>query len=132
MTTCAVHELEVDVVVQDDSTVLLVRPQTPPDGAEGWRLPGDALQFGEAPEGCARRVLKERLGLDPEGITLAEVESMVENGVWRLVFHFRCGADRRPTPSADLAEVRFFQLEHLPAMAGGPRAREAIYRIILV
>src|SRR5436309_14628899 len=85
--------LVADVVVQDDSTVLLVRPETPHDGAEGWRLPEERLRFGEAPEACARRLLKEQLGLEPEWVALAEVESSVDGAVWSLTFHFqvRCG-----------------------------------------
>lgn len=123
--------LEVDVVVQDDSTVLLVQLNTPHGDAKGWRLPGDTLRFGEAPETCARRVLNERLALAPEEMTLAEVESAIDSGVWRLTFHFRCIADRRPAPSPGVAEARFFQLEHLPAMARGDQDRDAIYRVVM-
>ncbi len=67
-------QLEVDVVVQDDRAVLLIRPSTPHGAAEGWRMPGDTLRFSEAPATCARRVLQERLNLAPEELLLAEVE----------------------------------------------------------
>ncbi|TMJ01828.1 MAG: NUDIX domain-containing protein [Bacillati bacterium ANGP1] len=127
---CDIHALEADVVVQEDSSVVLVRPRTPSDGAEGWRLPTDMLRFGEAPETGARRILRDRLGLEPEWVVLAEVESSVDGGVWSLVFHFQCDADRRPAPGPAIAEARFFQIEHLPPTAHGTRERDVIYRVI--
>ena len=127
---CGLHALVADVVVQDDSAVLLVRPETPHDGAEGWRLPEERLRFGEAPEACARRLLKEQLGLEPEWVALAEVESSVDGAVWSLTFHFKCDADRRPVAGPAIAEARFFQIEHLPATAHGTREREVVYRVV--
>src|SRR2546422_10416794 len=93
---CDIHALEADVVVQEDSSVVLVRPRTPSDGAEGWRLPENPLRFGEAPETCARRILRDQLGLEPEGVALAEVEASMGGGGWSLVVRFRCEGDRRP------------------------------------
>ncbi len=127
---CDTHVLVADVVVMDDSAVLLVRRSPASDDAAGWGLPGDALRFGEAPDACARRVLNEGLGLAPEWITLAEVESAVEGGVWSLVFHFRCDADRPPAPGSAIAEARFFQIEHLPPTAHGAWERDVIYRVM--
>jgi len=127
---CEIHAFEVDVIVQDDSAVLLVRPRTLPGGAEGWCLPGGALRFGEAPDAGARRVLRDQLALIPEWLTLAGVESDVQQGVWRLVFHFRCDADRKPVSGPDVAEARFFQIEHLPPTAHGAWERDVIYRVI--
>src|SRR3989442_7881634 len=110
---CEMHVLVADVVVQDDSAVLLVRPRTPSDGAEGWRLPTDMLRFGEAPETGARRILRDRLGLEPEWVVLAEGESSVDGGVRRLVFHFPCDADRRPAPGPANCDAPVLQIEHL-------------------
>src|SRR2546427_8469221 len=111
---CEMHVVVADVVVQDDSAVLLVRPRTPSDGAEGWRLPGDMLRFGEAPETGARRILRDRLGLEPEWVALAEVESSVDGGVWSLVFHFQCDADRRPAPGRGLPRRGSFRSSIFP------------------
>jgi len=93
-------------------------------------LPTDMLRFGEAPETGARRILRDRLGLEPEWVALAEVESSVDGGVWSLVFHFQCDADRRPAPGPGIAEARFFQIEHPPPTAHGTRERDVIYRVI--
>src|SRR2546428_12687350 len=121
---CEMHVLVADVVVQDDSAVLLVRPRTPSDGAEGWGLPTDMLRFGEAPETGARRILRDRLGLEPEWVVLAEGESSVDGGVWSLGFHFQCDADRRAAPGPAIAEARVFQIEDPPPPAHGARGRD--------
>lgn len=129
--TVAVHapQLLADIVVLDDSAVLLVQPAEPSDGREGWRLPGESLRQGEHPEACARRVLKDELGMEPDVVSLADVESL-DNESWRVIFHYRCDADRRPEPAPSIREVRFFQLEHLPQMAYGSWVRDVVYRVI--
>ncbi|MDR7587103.1 MAG: hypothetical protein QN115_01620, partial [Armatimonadota bacterium] len=73
--------------------------------------------------------LREQVGLDPEDVVLAEVESTVDD-VWRLTFHFRCEADRPPSPGPGILEARFFQVEHLPPLARGPWERDVIFRVI--
>lgn len=122
--------LWVDVVVCDDGTVLLVRPTAPREGTAEWRLPGAALQYGEAPDAAVRRVLHDNVGLDPESVLLADVESAMRDGVWTLNFHFRCDADRPPRPGPQIAEARFFQVEHLPLTAHGTHERDIIFRVL--
>jgi ADP-ribose pyrophosphatase YjhB (NUDIX family) len=122
--------LWVDIVVCDDSAVLLVRPTAPREGTAEWRLPGAALQYGEAPNAAARRVLHDDVGLDPEYVPLADVESTMSDGVWTLIFHFRCDADRPPQAGRQIAEARFFQVEHLPPTANGTRERDIIFRVL--
>lgn len=122
--------LRVDVIVCDDSAVLLVQPSAPLHGSAEWGLPGDAVRFGEAPEASSRRVLKDQLGLEPEWVQLAEVESTMHEGVWTLTFHFRCDADRPPQPGPQLADARFFQAEHLPPTAHGTHERDIIFRVL--
>lgn len=126
---CVRHTLIADAVVQGDSAVLLVRIQDPLDGRDEWRLPGDRLQHGEHPEICIRRVLKNSVGLDPEWLVLAEVESIPGEN-WQLIFHYRCDAERLPVAGQDLREARFFQVEHLPRTAHGTWERDVIYRVI--
>ncbi|OLC28730.1 MAG: hypothetical protein AUH31_08270 [Armatimonadetes bacterium 13_1_40CM_64_14] len=122
----------VDVVICDDSAVLLVRPTAKREENAEWRLPGAALQYGEAPDAAARRVLRDHVGLDPESVPLADVESTLRDGVWTLTFHFRCDAERPPQPGQQIAEVRFFQVEHLPPTAHGTRERDIVFRVLSV
>lgn len=122
--------LWVDVVVRDDSAVLLIRPAAPRGETADWRLPGTAMQYGEAPDATARRVLHDHVGLDPEDIQLASVESTMRDGVWTLIFHFRCDADRPPRAGPEIAEARFFQVEHLPPTAHGTHERDTIFQVL--
>lgn len=125
---CGFHTLLADAIVRGDSAVLLVRPLSSTDGREGWRFPGDRLRHGEHPETCVRRALKEQVGLEPEWIVLAEVES-IPGKDWHLIFHYSCEADRLPAPPQEVAEARFFQIEHLPQTAHGTWERDVIYRV---
>lgn len=127
---CDVHALVADVVVLSDSSVLLVQPANPPPGRPEWRLPGEALRHGEHPETCAARVLKEQLGLQPGRLELAEIES-IPGEPWHLFFHYKCEADRPPVASPEIAEARFFQLEHLPQTAHGTWERDVVFRVIV-
>lgn len=125
---CDLHALIADVVVLADSAVLLVRPHDPPD-RPGWRLPGEPLRHGEHPQACAARVLQDQLGLAPDWLELAEVESL-PGEPWHLFFHYKCEAAQAPAPGPAIAEARFFQIEHLPDTARGPWEREVIYRVL--
>jgi ADP-ribose pyrophosphatase YjhB (NUDIX family) len=128
--TCDIHTLLVDVVVMFDSGVLLIRPTQPPAGRPGWWLPGGPLRHGEHPEEAARRYLREQVGLEPEWLDLAEVESIPGDN-WRLIFHYSCDAPADPQPGPEVAEARFFQIEHLPELAHGEWEREVIFRVMV-
>jgi ADP-ribose pyrophosphatase YjhB (NUDIX family) len=123
---CAWHTLISDIVVLEDSAVLLVQDAA---GGSGWRLPGGALRHGEHPEAAARRLLREQVGVSPENVDLVEVES-VPGDNWHLYFHFRTDLDRRPQPGPAIGGLRLFQLEHLPETMHGPWEREVIYRVV--
>ncbi len=118
-----------DAVVQEDSGVLLLQLVDAANGREGWQLPGGALDRGEHPEAAIRRVLKMQVGLEPEYLALAEVES-TPGDHWRLIFHYRCDANRPPTIGEGVRAARFFQLEHLPQTAHGDWERDVIYRVV--
>lgn len=126
---CDLHALVADAVVLADSAALLVRPRDP-QGRPGWTLPGEALRHGEHPQACVERVLREQLGLTPEWLELAEVESQPGDR-WHLFFHYRCEAGGPPIPGAAIAETRFFQVEHLPETAHGTWERDVIYRVLM-
>lgn len=125
----AAPTLAADVVAQSDSAVLLIMLRQPSDGADGWRLPGATLQWGEHPEACVRRALRDQVGLEPEYVVLADVESAAA-GQWSVTFHYRCDAGRPPRPGSAVREARFFQVEHLPPTAHGTWERDVIYRVI--
>jgi len=118
-----------DAVVQQDSGVLLVQLMTGVEDQEGWRLPGGPLEYGEHPEAAIRRILKAQVGIVPDNITLAEVESVL-GAPWRLIFHYRCDVTSVLAIGDGVRAARFFQLEHLPETAHRAWERELIYRVI--
>jgi len=124
--SCTVHTLISDIVVLADSAVLLVQDAA---GAQGWRLPGGELRHGEHPVDAARRFLQEQIGVVPEFVDLADVES-IPGTPWHLIFHYRTDLDRRPEPGPAIGALRLFQLEHLPDTAHGQWEREVIYRVV--
>jgi ADP-ribose pyrophosphatase YjhB (NUDIX family) len=107
-----------------DSAVLLVRPQ--PQG-DLWRLPGGELDHGEHPHAAALRHLAAQCGLQPDRLEVAFVDSQ-SSPEWRLTFYYVCYEAGRPAAGSDVAEARYFQMEHLPELVDGHRTRDAIYR----
>ena len=56
------------IILIDGKKVLLGLRRLSP-GAESWCFPGGQLEFSETPIGCAKRELKEELGLDVATLT---------------------------------------------------------------
>lgn len=118
----------VDIVVivpmDGKQRVLLVRRKNPP--FEGcWAIPGGFVESNESLETAARRELVEETGLDP-----AQVEQLHAYGDpgrdprgWTISIAFLAMLDEaqsqplRPRAGSDAAEVGWFALEDLPALA---------------
>lgn len=58
--------LTVDIIIQIDQGVVLIKRRNPP---HGWALPGGFVDYGESVETAAAREAKEETGLD---VTLRE------------------------------------------------------------
>lgn len=107
------HEIFVSaVVLRDDlGRVLLVRKR----GTQMWMNPGGKPEAGESPAECAVREVREELGLTLDAAALVDLgrhESAAANEegytVVAQVFEWP-GVVATPEPSAEIAEVRWFE-----------------------
>ena len=118
-TECAVHSLIADCAPLVGGRTLLVRyaDTNRYDHQSGWFVPDDGIRYLEHPEKAARRILADQLGIDCPDLRLSHVESFKgTNRTWHLAFHYVADLAQEPevTPSADVAEARWFAIDDLP------------------
>jgi 8-oxo-dGTP pyrophosphatase MutT (NUDIX family) len=104
------------VIERDDGSILLVRLVY----RNGWGLPGGLIKRKEDVAACARREVKEEIGLDVE--LISEPAVVVDSGPQRIDVVFRA----RPAPGVDpvgaharsveLREVAWFRAGELPEL----------------
>ncbi len=118
----------VRILLVQHQRVLLVRHTY----RSGWHLPGGGIRRGETVEMAARREAREETGTELERITLLGIFPNFDdypNG-HQILFH--CDHFRLVgTPDAEIAEVRFFSLDELPADMPSSHRRqvEAVLRV---
>ncbi len=112
----------VSVVISNlEGDVLLLRHSY---GPQVWALPGGGMKPGEDPEDCARREVREELGL-----TLGKVESVAVleeelSGSPHTAHIFTAISNERPRPDGrEVVEARYFPTHSLPEPLGSVTAR---------
>lgn len=84
-----------------------------------WTLPGGFLRFGESPEECVLREIREEVGLSGsiEGFTGVRSKLGRRSRLhWTMLF-YRVAVDGEPTPDPDeIAEARFVPVDRAPEM----------------
>jgi 8-oxo-dGTP diphosphatase len=96
----------VDVIIEVDGGIVLVRRRNPP---LGWALPGGFVDRGESVAQAARREAKEETGLDVELTELLGVYSDPKRdprGLFTLSTVFIARASGTPKGGDDAAEAR--------------------------
>ena len=104
----------VDVIIEIDGGIVLVRRRHPP---LGWALPGGFVDPGETVAHAARREAKEETGLDVELTELLGVYSDPKRdprGLFTVSSVFIGRAAGRPAGGDDAVEARVFSLDALP------------------
>ncbi len=103
----------VDVIVESDEGIVLVRRGNPP---LGWALPGGFVDRGESVAQAARREAKEETGLDVELTELLGVYSDPRRDPrgFTISTVFIARAAGRPVGGDDAAEARVVALDALP------------------
>ena len=103
------------VILVDVGQVLLVKRRYPPR-ARRWCLPAGFMEYGETPERCARRELREETGLVARLTGLFGVYAGLDDPRARAVLILYTGrrVGGRLAPGDDASEARMFQLDGLP------------------
>lgn len=102
------------VLITCQGRILLVRRGAPP-GLGRWDVPGGFMNDGESPEACARREIREELGLELGALRLAQVDvNPVPGGdVVDLLFETDLDA-AQPRAGSDAAACAWFAPDALP------------------
>jgi ADP-ribose pyrophosphatase YjhB (NUDIX family) len=88
-------------------------------GPAVWALPGGGLKRGEDPLGCARREVREELGLELARLEPVTVLEEVLSGSPHTAHVFAGVCDRQPRPDRrEVLEARFFPPHSLPEPLG--------------
>ena len=108
------------VTLYRGKVVLFEKPGMP--GAEEtgdlW-FPGDFLEYGEAPESAAKRVLKQWGKAEPKELKLVEVFSMVPPGEdWYMAFQYVTELKAAPKNGDSVKSVKIIEHAQLPRMIG--------------
>jgi 8-oxo-dGTP diphosphatase len=104
----------VDIIIEVDGGIVLVRRQNPP---AGWALPGGFVDRGETVAHAARREAKEETGL---AVALGELLGVYSDpkrdprGFFTISTVFIGAAEGQPQGGDDAAEARVFRLDALP------------------
>lgn len=104
------------VVVRAGDRVMLMRRATP-HGFGKWAAPGGYLEFGESPEDCALRELKEetRLVVDRVRFITFTNDVFEDSGKHDVTLWFETEHDITDLDSTDEAsEIRWFRVDGLP------------------
>src|SRR5260221_9232012 len=100
--------------------VLFEKPGLPGGQELGdlW-FPWDYLEYGESPEGAAKRVLKQWGKAEPKEMDLVEVFSMVPPGEdWRLQFQYVAELKAPPKNGDAVKSIKIIDEPQLPRMVG--------------
>ena len=101
------------IVLDGDGRVLLFRHTYRPFNP--WGLPSGLLKPGESPGDAIVREIKEETGLDTRALEIIEVRG--RSRPQRMDVWIRCVPPAgKPRLSAEVDEIRFFELDQLPPL----------------
>lgn len=113
MSSMSLHMISAVVAVRDGK--VLLQKGAFPRLEKWWSVPEDNLRFGEDPEECARRVLKEQAHVKVKSLRLLYVQSSVYKDVhWDLWFIYTAEVEGEPSQGEGNWEVKYFPIDKLP------------------
>jgi 8-oxo-dGTP diphosphatase len=113
MSNMSLHTISAVVAVRDGQVLLQKGAYR---GLEKWwSVPEDDLKFGEDPEECARRVLRDQANVKVKSIQLLYVQSSVYKDVhWDLWFVYKATVEGDPSSGKGNWEAKYFSIDKLP------------------
>jgi 8-oxo-dGTP pyrophosphatase MutT (NUDIX family) len=118
---------------QADGRVLTVRKRD----THAWMLPGGKPEVGESALDCARREVREEIGVEVDAADCQlmgtwQVAAANEDG-WQIVATvFYCARDIIATPQAEIVEVRWIApRDGLADLSEAPLNRQYIFPLLL-
>lgn len=115
------------VILARDGEVLLVKRKFDPR-AGTWCLPAGFLEYGESPQRCAVRELREETGIRARLTGLFGVYAGIDDPRARtvLILYSAAAIGGRLEPGDDAIEARFFPLRRLPRKLAFASHQQAI------
>jgi len=112
----------VDVIVEVDGGIALIRRRNPPPG---WAIPGGFIDYGERAEDAARREMREELGVDVDLVALLGVYSdPARDARGHTISTVYVGrANDSPRAGDDAADAGVFRRDTLPTPLAFDHAR---------
>ena len=107
-------------VLRQEGRFLLVEHRTWHGRRRGrWGLPGGRIEWGEAPEVCVRRELREELSVDVG--YLHEIGDYRYKGARHLIFGSEFADEIRGFDKDEIEQVRWFNLDEINSLESGGR-----------
>lgn len=115
------------VIIEKEGQIVLVRRKYNPYKGD-WCLPAGFIEYGESPEYCAVREVKEETGLDVKLNSLFRVYSGSDDPRTRAILIVYLGeiASGEPVPGDDASEVKFFPAKSIPQNIAFQSHRQAL------
>ena len=103
----------VDIIIQVEGEIVLIRRKNPP---YGWAIPGGFVDYGETLEAAAVREAREETCLDVELISQLGAYSEPDRDPRQhsISFVFVARAKGTPEPSDDASDAGVFDMTSLP------------------
>lgn len=115
------------VIIEKKGQIVLVRRKYNPYKGD-WCLPAGFIEYGEAPEHCAVREVKEETNLEIKLTGLFKVYSGSDDPRTRAILIVYLGEilSGEPKPGDDASEVRFFPVDNIPQNIAFQSHRQAL------
>ena len=114
-------------IIEHGGCILMVKRKYPPYEGD-WCFPAGFMEYGEGPETCCIREVKEETGLDIKLDSLFNVCAGEDDPRTRaiLILYLANANDSEPIPGDDASEAKYFAQSEIPRNIAFAAHRKAI------